>query len=287
LDSLIREGIDTAEASRIAVLLLGRRLSKLCDRLGSDQPVRLLLNAHAEAGEGFVRGFGIQLNWSRHFTHRFASAEVWATVLLPALVNVLQTVRATAPGCSIVAEGYATLAACLALGRTFREVTGISLSWKQVPGGAVWSLTETEVDSGFVAKLRHLHVESTDLAVFVSAVADVEAAVAATHNLPNFRAIVCVQPADGSTRSELSEPGHATHLARLIARAIRDARKELRTIERIHLFFAGPAGLAVLLGQLLNAFGPIQTYEHEQLGGVGCYRAAALLTDPDHRTISL
>jgi hypothetical protein len=40
---------------------------------------------------------------------------------------------------------------------------------------------------------------------------------------------------------------------------------------------AAPAGLAVLIGQLLNTFGAIQTYEHVVADGSGRYRPAALL----------
>lgn len=277
------EGIDTSEATRVAVALLERRLAKLHERLAPAEPIRLLFNAHAEAGEAFVPGYGIQLNWARHFVHRFAEAETWTSVMLPALANVLRAVRSAAPGRSIAAEGQATLAACVALGRTFREVTGIALSWSQRPSGTAWSLSGGDVDCGFVSKLRHIHVGSGDLAVFVSALADVEAAVSATVGLPKFRAVLSITPEDGSARRELSSPGHAAQLARLIGRVIREARKELRTVERIHLFIAGPAGLAVLVGQLLNSLGPVQTYEHEQIDGVGSYRAAALLTDPPVR----
>jgi hypothetical protein len=44
-----------------------------------------------------------------------------------------------------------------------------------------------------------------------------------------------------------------------------------------HLFMAVPAGLAMLIGQLLNTFGSVQTYEHVTVDGSGQYRPAALL----------
>jgi hypothetical protein len=40
---------------------------------------------------------------------------------------------------------------------------------------------------------------------------------------------------------------------------------------------AAPAGLAVLVGQLLNTFGAVQTYEHVLTDGSGTYKPAALL----------
>ena len=272
--------IDEAEARVVATALLKRRLAKIHEHLPPEEPIRLLLSAHAEAGEAFIPGFGVQINWARHFSHRFAPPSVWSNRLLPALAAVLDAMRASAPGRAIAAEGRATLAACLALGRTFREVTDIPLTWRQKPADSTWSLSGPKCDCGFACDRRDLDLASDELAVLVSVTGDVEPAVVATAGLPRFRALLTVKPMDGSTRREIAEDGQEADLARLIAGAIRETRDELRTIKRTHLFIAGPAGLAILVGQLLNAVGPVQTYEHEQSDGVGSYRAAALLTDP-------
>ena len=55
------------------------------------------------------------------------------------------------------------------------------------------------------------------------------------------------------------------------------ARQEYRPLGVVHLFMAVPVGLAMLIGQQLNTFGDIQTYEHISTDGVGVYRAAARL----------
>jgi hypothetical protein len=41
----------------------------------------------------------------------------------------------------------------------------------------------------------------------------------------------------------------------------------------------------MLIGQLLNTLGPVQTYEHVSTDGVGVYVSAALLTPSAQRTI--
>jgi hypothetical protein len=48
-------------------------------------------------------------------------------------------------------------------------------------------------------------------------------------------------------------------------------------IGAVHLFMAAPAGLAMLVGQSLNTFGAVHTYEHVSTDGSGRYRRAALL----------
>jgi SMODS-associated and fused to various effectors sensor domain len=54
-------------------------------------------------------------------------------------------------------------------------------------------------------------------------------------------------------------------------------RREYGNIGTVHLFMVAPAGLAVLVGQLLNTFGAVQTYEHVLTDGSGEYKRAVLL----------
>jgi hypothetical protein len=39
-------------------------------------------------------------------------------------------------------------------------------------------------------------------------------------------------------------------------------RRDYDDVGTVHLFMAVPAWLAVLIGQLLNTFGSVETYEH-------------------------
>ena len=280
--------IDSREAARIATRVLERRLATVHSTLDPDEPIRVLFNAHAEAGEAFVPGCAIHLNWARHFQLRHAPPDIWSERLLPSLRAVLAAVRAQAPGRRLLVEGRATIASCLALGRVFREVTGIPVTWVQQPSGSHWTLSEPVLECGFeVLPLHGRRAGAHDLAVFASLTGDVEPAVTATPGLPGFQGVLTVRPRDGSSRRDLIHPGEATHLAKMIAASIRDARARLRSVERTHLFFAGPAGVALMLGQQLNALGPVQTYEHDQsTSGRGSYRPAALLaeTQPEPRT---
>jgi hypothetical protein len=58
----------------------------------------------------------------------------------------------------------------------------------------------------------------------------------------------------------IQNPVEAASLARLIADEIR-AAIDRYDIGMIHMFFAGPAGLAVMIGQLTNTFPSIATYD--------------------------
>jgi len=118
---------------------------------------------------------------------------------------------------------------------------------------------------------------SYDLALLVSVNARVEAAVAKS-DVPSFRTVFEINhPSDCS--AHLDTFGQALHVARLVRDAARSAKAEYPDTNRIHLFMAVPVGLAMLIGQLLNTLGPVQTYEHVPTDAVGKYRMAALLRE--------
>jgi hypothetical protein len=45
----------------------------------------------------------------------------------------------------------------------------------------------------------------------------------------------------------------------------------------VHLYIAGPAGLAFMLGQLSNTLGDVHLYEHQQSDATGVYLLAAAI----------
>jgi SMODS-associated and fused to various effectors sensor domain len=94
--------------------------------------------------------------------------------------------------------------------------------------------------------------------------------------VPVFRGYVHLT-GPAAAPADLESPGQAVDAVCRTIEAIKAARVKWRDIRRIHLFIAGPAGFAVLLGQLLNGLGPIQTYEHVPDDAIGHYRRAALL----------
>ena len=66
-------------------------------------------------------------------------------------------------------------------------------------------------------------------------------------------------------------------MARQVVEAARNARQQYHVRGQVHLFMAIPVGLAMLIGQLLNTLGQVQTYEHIPDGATGYYVAAARL----------
>jgi hypothetical protein len=131
--------------------------------------------------------------------------------------------------------------------------------------------------SGFATQIRNGNVAANDLALLVSVASNVEPAFGASRpHLPAFRGIVAVTK-PGNYPHDLDRPGKAVDIVRVIAEGLRQARDAFQPRGTIHLFLAVPAGLAVMIGQTLNTFGPIQTYEHISTDAVGEYQPAAFV----------
>lgn len=84
--------------------------------------------------------------------------------------------------------------------------------------------------------------------------------------------LVVITPPRGPRDNAVSGPADACALAV----GIRDAvRREVKGYTRVHLFLAGPMGLALLLGHRWNRVAPTIVYEDLQADG---YEAAFTIT---------
>lgn len=271
----------SGEPQRVAARVLDRRIRAVALSLDSTDPLRIHFNAFGGRPDHFAPGYAAILNWSRHFDQRFASPQTWKDVLLPALAALYQSCAAHGQGRAASVSGPASITAGLALGHTFREVTGLRLIYEH-QNGQNWCLnTASSGNCGYAAEpLEEPHVAGSELAVLVCVTGDVRSAFDSTFqpsgNL-KFGGLIKIRPSDGSARRDIANADEASGLARFIAKEIGEARQRLRTIRRTHLFFNGPVGVAMLLGQLLNAQGPIVCYEHQQADAIGFYRESATL----------
>lgn len=276
---LVPEPLGAQNAAAIARRVVDQRLAEIHRALPSSEPLRVGLFVQRRSPSD--ASMGLVIDWCHRSSNRLVSQEAWDQRLLPALAFMAEAVGRRCPGRKLVAEGPCTLSAALALGRAFVAPAGIPLGWRQLgPGGEneLWHLGNTPRDSGFRVQLRSGDLQGRDLAVLVSVVDEVEWAVVKSKDRPNFRAVLEIsKPGE---YPHLLEAGDAVDLARKVAAGIRRARREYSDVRRTHLFLAGPAGLAMLIGQLLNTVGPVQTYEQVESDLSGRYLPSALLGGP-------
>ncbi|MGH9553633.1 MAG: SAVED domain-containing protein, partial [Terriglobales bacterium] len=185
-----------------------------------------------------------------------------------------------APRRSIIAEGLCALPAAIALGTTFLATRRFAIAWQQVsPKRApqLWSLSTPTEASGFTYRVSPGDPNADDLALLVSVTSLVDPAFAASRPaLPRFRGLVAVTK-PGDYPHDIATAGEAADVLHMIVEGLRKARADLQPRGTVHLFLAVPAGLAMMIGQMLNTFGPIQTYEHLAMDAVGAYQPAARL----------
>jgi hypothetical protein len=265
-------------AAGIASRALAQRIEAIHRYLPEDQALRVALFARRPSP--FEPGTALALDWSARFADKEARPETWRDTLLPALERIAKAIRQHAPGRSVEAFGLPTLPAAAAFGCAFLSTSGLRASWRQIAPGRddqLWTLTQPKEDSGFKAEITSKEPAARDLAVLVSIADNAEPVFAAgLKKLPPLRALVHVTR-PGAYPHLIRMPGEATDVALAVQHGMRTARREYGNIGTVHLFMAAPAGLAMLVGQLLNTFGAVQTYEHVTVDGSGQYRPAALL----------
>jgi hypothetical protein len=273
--------IDDQEAAEIAGRVLQRRIETLQRLLPQDAPLKIAFYTRTKAP--VLPDNALTLDWSARFggfKNREAAPETWSGHLLPALEKISSTLLFKAPGRSVEVHGLVAIPAAFALGHAFMAPRPTLLSWVQRKEGLptqLWNLEARREPSGFTASTRSHDPGGKDLAVLVS-VADSaeESFTASLPDLPRFRAILNIHK-PGTTRNLVESSGQAVDIAYTVTEAIRQERRTYRDLECIHLFLVVPVGLAMLIGQLSNTLGPIQTYEHLEIDTSGRYRPAARL----------
>ena len=271
-----------ADIAEVANRVLRQRLQAIDAANPADAPLRISLNTRQRVGHS--PGTALTLDWSHKFggiQHREAEKADWQERLLPSLRDAMEAIQRFVPHRRLLAGGLCCLPAATALGYHLMATAGIDVAWEQrMPDGSFqqWSMGSEPEESGFSPSTVDGSADATDLAVLVSVNNDVSQAVAASSGETGpFRAYVHIKRADSGVGAVLDTPGQVADVARKTVAAARNMRTEYRITGRIHLFAAIPAGLAMLIGQLLNTLGPVQTYEHIPTDATGIYKTAGLL----------
>jgi hypothetical protein len=212
------------------------------------------------------------LDWSKYFerkSRKIASPEVWQKELLLELSDLQKRVRESGTVRLIKLEGSACLSAGVALGWSFPEVAEYTIElqprlgqktepWRtDIPVQKIFNLNVTD---------NEIHSDGNGLAVKFNIVADVatdfDKYVSESGSL--FKASLQLTPEGGV--GEIITKESAIGYARSAKKLIREAATKYG-VDKIHLFFAGPLGVAIFLGQLLNSMPEVQCYEQKQDGG--------------------
>ncbi len=212
------------------------------------------------------------LDWSKYFerkSRKIASVEVWQQELLPELTSLQKKIRESGTVRLIKLEGSACLSAGVALGWAFPEVAGYTIELQPRMGQktAPWR-TDVSVEQNFKlnAKDSEIQGNGSGLAVKFNIVADVTGDLNKyiSESKTQFKASLELSPKNGIGENITKES--AIGYVRDAKRLMREVARKY-DVDRVHLFFAGPLGVAIFLGQLLNTMPEVQCYELKQDGG--------------------
>lgn len=195
----------------------------------------------------------------------------------PATWTDLQTEIENIPGhlggaANIVITGSLRQATAFTVGAALRMVTNTDLA--VVQRGQLWSSDTPYSTPATPTITSHDPDLGRDLGVAIEVATPIASDVLSfsrDHELPVGRLVV-ISPPRGPRDNAVNGPADACALAV----GIRDAvRREVRGHAHVHLFLAGPMGLALLLGHRWNRVAPTVIYEDLQADG---YQAAFTIT---------
>ncbi|MEV4348899.1 SAVED domain-containing protein [Actinoplanes sp. NPDC049596] len=160
----------------------------------------------------------------------------------------------------IVLRGFMRQATFFTVGARFAQVSGTTITYLQ--NGDAWASNAKHVavpaPTGVITTIG----SGNELAVAIGMSIDPTTAVAryiTDANLPVGR-ILTLLPADGAHDQSVAGSGEAVAYAQALRNAIRQ-ELERDPATRVHLFLAGPGGLALLLGHRWNRVAPTAVYE--------------------------
>lgn len=252
----------------------GRRALSLDDirnavselRLDASRPGRAVLSIATLKPDPLAADADYALDWVDRFDG--ASAFLKRRPLSPATWGEFRTELEAIPAqlpagtTAVVLTGSIRQASAFAVGAALRQVTGVSdLAVKQ--RGQLWSSDQHYTVATKPEITEHHLGQGDDLAVAVAVAVDPTDDVLEYLRAEIISAakLLVMAPIVGTRDNAIPDPSSAIALAV----GIRDhARSASRNHPRIHLFLAGPMGLAALLGHRWNRVRPTTVYEDVQ-----------------------
>lgn len=218
----------------------------------------------------------IEVDWTDYFdrdTLRLPTAEIWTEKLLPELVNVRERLDDDGHRRNIWLRTRAPLSVGMMFGHVFAEAAGYSITIQQQSPGVDGGLQYWSTDS-IQQEALHLDIvelegvsSGKDVVIGIGITDDVKPRVDQFLARTSLKgcATLYLHPSDGPGPLTVNE-NNVGALAISIKQHMRRFADQQRA-RIIHLFYFGPLGLSVLLGQKLNGLPDIQCYERDKLEG--------------------
>ena len=261
MEMIESDSLETPDARRIAKAVLKQRLG-LVRAAGS--PVSVTLDSR---GSSSATGVALRHDFTRYFSGREAIPATYS-LIESALLDTAAALADTGDRLAVRARGLAALPLGVLFGAVYSRFS-FDLSWIQpAPDGSEeeWSLRSGVDEIATTVRPILNSVGSEELVLAVSVNADVESAVADYLSRQSWspRATIAVRLTNGPLgQGEAITAQQGLQIVRESIGAVRKQKDDLGMKRaNLHVFLAGPLGMAVLIGQHLNTFGECVVYEH-------------------------
>lgn len=204
--------------------------------------------------------YSLRFEWQEFFggsQRQFPSPDQWNQVLVDGLIEMRRWITHNRNTRHIYLAGSRRLPAAFAIGTVFAAVAGFSITMNH--RGQLWQ-TDAEVPADtpvYPFTIERKAGTTSDLVVAIGIVRDV---------IPEVETAVNVLQLEQAHRIYFkgTYPIRSSAEARIAVRDMKDILSKALSetnCQQIHLFYAGPSHLAMLLGHRLNATAPIQCYQ--------------------------
>jgi len=265
---------EEADIEVLARLVLEKRVQLIHSGLAKEGALTIYIAGHSAPPA--TTGYALVMDHHLLFTGRFSTEDLWKSRILPALDLMVGSIVRYAPGRSVVIQGTPQLSLALALGYAMKTPKGLKARWSQMnPDSTLqgWNMESKLVPHNFIIERSTDLLNGQDIAVLIGVTQDPKPTFdASSELLPRFGALIRVLPKDNLFPARIATGSEASSLTQEVIRELRSTIRECRLQGSLHIFVAGPAGLAFLLGQQLNTCGKVYCYEHESSGPIGVYR---------------
>lgn len=263
----------TSDISQIANAALKQRVKKISETTPSPRVAQVVV--HAKGTMVAPSGVDLAVDWTRHFKDASPRSEDWTTMSESAHDIAAALKQLTEPVTDLQLTGTPSVPTAMLLGSTYSGRDGRSPAWVQRQPDShtttPWRVSDATVASiadrrGWKASRPvYRDTSANALAVCINISDDVSEAFARSRSvLPAWRAVLTIgSPAGRNTRAMPLAPDEVASLVHLTVDAIRNVRSQVSGIDSIHIFIAGPAGFAFLLGTAIATLPPITTYEYD------------------------
>lgn len=206
----------------------------------------------------------LDLDFTPYFMSGLPPEEIWNGEFVPAMVSLKESLLSK-KNTKLRLFSHAHLSLGFLFGYVFRDRTGFTLEVEQInkPNREIWSTEANEENNPLnISCTSVTNFDVKDLVVNVNVISNDNNSFTAYVQKAGLRYRALIEATPPSYPLLLSN-GQAVAIARELANKIKDAHGTYKT-NVVHLFAAIPFGLALFIGNQLNACGTIRCYEFDK-----------------------